>query len=129
MPEQTMTALALRAAVRHGNGLLESLLDALAPEVTELLLSHATLRDADTGEILVERGVHSEEIGYVLDGTLAMVQSLEDGKQHIVGLLVPTDIYGRLFDGPSNYRIEALTPARILAFPRGPFEEIVRGNP
>lgn len=129
MPNQTTPALALKAAVGHSNGLLEKLLDALPPEVTARLMELATLRDVESGATVVERGVHSEDIGYVLNGTLAMVQILENGKKHIVGLLVPTDIYGRVFDGPSNYRIEALTPVRMLSFPRGPFEQVLRENP
>lgn len=129
MPERMMAALALKAAVGRGNGLLEKLLDALPPEVTERLLSQAALRDVAAGDTILERGVQSEDVGYVLDGTLAMVQVLEDGKKHIVGLLVPTDIYGRLFGGQSNYRIEALSAARILFFPRTFFEEVLRDNP
>lgn len=129
MPEQMTTALALKAAVSHGNGLLEKLLDALQPDVTERLLSQATLRDVPAQDVILEHGVRSEDVGYVLDGTLAMVQILEDGRKHIVGLLVPTDIYGRLFDGPSNYRIESLSAARILSFPRALFEQVLRDNP
>lgn len=129
MLKQTTRALALRAAISQGNGLLEKLLASLAPEVTASLLSHATLWDVEMGAVIVERGLRSEDIGYVLDGTLAMVQIFEDGKRHIIGLLVPTDIYGRLFDGPANYRIEALSASRILSFPRAPFEQILRENP
>lgn len=124
-----MTAHALRAAVSHGNGFLEKLLDSVQPDVAERLLSQSTLHDAAMGATLVERGVLSEFVCYVLDGMLAMVQVLEDGKKHIVGLLVPTDIFGRLFDGPSNYRIEALSASRILCFPRAFFEQVLRDNP
>lgn len=129
MPSQMPPDLPLKAIIGQSNGLLEKLLDALPPEMTAKLMELAILRDAEPGATIVERGVHSEDIGYVLDGTLAMVQILEDGKKHIVGLLVPTDIYGRIFDGPSNYRIEALTPVRTLSFPRAPFERILRENP
>lgn len=126
---QMTTALALKAAVSHGNGLLEKLLDALPPDVADKLFSQATLRNVAAGETVLERGLHSEFVGYVLEGTLAMVQVLEDGKKHIVGLLVPTDIYGRLFNGPSNYRVEALSAARILMFPRAFFEGVLRDSP
>lgn len=129
MADQMTTARALKAAASHGNGLLEKLLDSLQPDVTERLLSQATVHDVAAGETLIERGVRSESVGYVLDGTLAMAQVLEDGKKHIVGLLVPTDIFGRLFDGPSNYRIEALSAARILSFPRAVFEQVLKDNP
>ncbi len=124
-----MTARALKAAVSHGNGLLEKLLDALQPDVTERLLSQATLHDVAAGETLIERGVRSESVGYVLDGTLAMVQILEDGRKLIIGLLVPTDIFGRLYDSHSNYRVEALSVAQILSFPRAFFEQVLRDNP
>lgn len=124
-----MTALALKAAVSHGNGLLEKLLDALPRSVTETLLSQAAIRDVSVGETILERGPQSDVVGYVLEGTLAMIQVLEDGKKHIVGLLVPTDIYGRLFDGPSNYRIEALSAARTMFFPRAFLEKVLRDHP
>ena len=129
MHSQTPSAAALKAVIGQSNGLLEKLLDSLPPEVTAKLMELATLRDIGAGEAVVERGVHSGDIGYVMEGTLAMIQILEDGKKHIVGLLVPTDIYGRVFNGPSNYRIEALTPVRTLCFPRGPFEQVLRDNP
>ncbi len=123
-----MTARALKAALGNGHGLLEKLLDTLPPEVTDALLSHAALRDITAGETIVERGAQSADVGYVLAGTLAMVQIFDDGKKHIVGLLVPTDIYGRLFNGASNYRIEALSDARILSFPHAAFEEVICGH-
>jgi CRP/FNR family transcriptional regulator, anaerobic regulatory protein len=129
MSKPATSALTLKFAVRHSNGLLEKLLESLAPEVTDILLSCATPRDVAVGEVIVERGVYPDDVGYVLEGTLAMVQVFNDGKKHIVGLLVPTDIYGRIFDGPSNFRIEALSAARILSFPRGPFEQVLRENP
>lgn len=129
MPEQMTTALALKVAVSHGNGLLEKLLDTLQPDVTDKLLSLATMHDVPAGKTIIERSERSESVGYVLNGTLAMVQVLEDGRKHIVGLLVPTDIYGRLFNGPSNYRIEALSASRILSFPRALFEQVLRDNP
>jgi CRP/FNR family transcriptional regulator, anaerobic regulatory protein len=122
-------SLAVKAVAGQSNGLLEGLLKSLPVEVTAMLMSYASRRDVGAGEIIAERGVHSHEIGYVLVGTLAMVQVMEDGKKHIVGLLVPTDIYGRLFDGASDYRIEALSAARILSFPRAQFERVLRENP
>jgi CRP/FNR family transcriptional regulator len=129
MPNPVTPALTLKAAVGHSNGLLEKLLESLTPEVSARLLEHATLREVEAGGIVVERGTRSEEIGYVLEGTLAMAQIFEDGKKHIVGLLVPTDIYGRIFDGPSDYRIEALSASRILSFQRARFEQVLRDSP
>lgn len=129
MPKALHREPKLNAAVTGGDGLLGKLLAHIEPDVIEALLSQAELRLVETGAVIVERGAESREIGHVLEGTLAMVQVFGDEKKHIVGLLVPTDIFGRLFDGPSDYRIEALTPARILAFPRPHFERLLRENP
>jgi CRP/FNR family transcriptional regulator len=129
MSGSILTLSALKESVKHGNGLLERLMDALPPQVTERLLSEGTLGEIVAGQTVVERGVRSDSVGYVLDGMLGMVQLLEDGKMHIIGLLVPTDLYGRPFDGPSNYRIQALSAARILSFPRSLLENVLRENP
>lgn len=129
MPNRLSVGVTQNTGTGHCNGLLEQLLDALPAEVSETLMAHATSRDVPSGETILERGVRSECVCYVLDGTLAMVQILEDEKKHIVGLLVPTDLFGRLFDGPSNYRIVALTSARTICFPRAVFEQVLRDNP
>ncbi len=129
MQKQTPTLADLREVISAGNGLLRKLLNALAPEVRESLLSHASARDVAAGTVLMHSGQPSAEVGYVITGTLAMTQVLEHDRKHIVGLLVPTDIYGRIFDGPSNYQIEALTPARLISFPRAHLEAILRQHP
>nr|MCU0904847.1 cyclic nucleotide-binding domain-containing protein [Tabrizicola sp.] len=88
MPHPVTLGQALKSAIGHGNGLLEKLLESLPPDVTAKLLARATLREVEPGQTVVERGTRSEDIGYVLEGTLAMVQVFEDGKRHIVGFLV-----------------------------------------
>lgn len=74
-------------------------------------------------------GRETPEIGYVVTGSLAMVKQLDDGRRHIVGLLLRGDMYGRLFDGPSDYRIEALTDADVLTCERSAFERVLSQNP
>ncbi|MBA3909597.1 MAG: Crp/Fnr family transcriptional regulator [Rhodobacter sp.] len=129
MQERITLRKDIREVISTGNGLLRKLLTSLSPEIRESLLSHAGIREVETGEVLVGSGQLSTEVGYVIVGTLAMTQVLEHDRKHIVGLLVPTDIYGRIFDGPSNYQIEALTPSRIVYFPRARLEEILRQHP
>lgn len=111
------------------NGVLGKLMKSLPQDVKTSLLSQATVRVVTTGDILVANGQSSTEVGYVIDGTLAMIQILDQKRKHIVGLLVPTDIFGRLFDGPANFQIEALATTTVLSFPRILFEETLRQNP
>jgi len=110
-------------------GMLGKLLAVLPSGARATLMADIKLRDVPEGTVIVERGEISTEVGYVIDGTLAMTQVIDHARKHIVGLLVPTDIYGRLFDGPSNYRLEALSPTRLVSFPRATFERVLRQHP
>jgi CRP/FNR family transcriptional regulator len=58
-----------------------------------------------------------------------MEKSLPDGRLHVIGLLVPHDMFGRLFDGPSSYDLVALAPARLIEFERNAFEDFVTRHP
>lgn len=77
------------------------------------------------GDILLHEDQDTTTIGYVVKGLLGIVRQLPVGRRHIVGLLVPNDMYGRAFDGTSGYRIEALTENLVLTCARARFENII----
>lgn len=129
MYEDSNARADVAALIQKGDGLLSKLFSALTAETGDELLSHAKLRNIPAGTVILENGQISAEIGYVIDGIVGMIQVVDHSRRHIVGLLVPTDIYGRLFDGPGSFRLEALSPTRILSFPREPFEQILRAHP
>ncbi|TCP40794.1 Crp/Fnr family transcriptional regulator [Rhodovulum marinum] len=110
-------------------GLLAEILETLPDAHARSLGAIARVRDLARGEHVVAESGRPEEIGYLLHGALGMQKCLPDGRTHIIGLLVPTDMYGRLFDGPSSYDIVALTDAQVLSFPRDPFEDILKASP
>lgn len=110
-------------------GHLGKLMASLAPEVRQAFQDHGQYRHVPAGTVLVDIGQTSAEIGYVVDGTLAMTQVLNGGRKHIIGLLVPTDLYGRLFGGPSTYRVEALSDTELYSFDREHFEQVLRRHP
>lgn len=87
------------------------------------------LRRVPAGTVLLPDGGESGEVGFVQSGILGMIKTLADGRVHIIGLLVPTDVYGRVFDGPASYQVEALTEATVFAFERAAFERILREEP
>jgi CRP/FNR family transcriptional regulator len=119
----------LAAIIEKGQGLLSKLFRTLPPSIGSELLASATLRDLPMGTVVLDRGMVSSEIGYVIHGILGMIQIVDPSRRHIVGILVPTDIYGRIFDGPAHHRIEALVPTRVLVFQRAAFEQVLRRNP
>lgn len=112
-----------------GLNLYQSLIGKASDACREALRAMAVDREVPAGTILAEEGQPLAEVGYVLEGTLGMVKILPDGRQHIIGLLVPTDLFGRVFDGPPGFRIVALSEARLLSFPIAPFQALLEREP
>jgi CRP/FNR family transcriptional regulator len=116
---------------QHGTqrDVMASLFDALPAPALDDLARIARQRSLTPGELLADEGESLHEIGYVLNGTLGLTKVLADGRTHIVGLLVPTDMYGHLFDDRASFRIQALTQTTIVSFGREAFEAILRRHP
>lgn len=70
-----------------------------------------------------------DHVGCVVSGVLRMQRVLADGQEQIVGLLVASDMFGRMFDGPLAFAIEAATDAEVCLFRRGPFEALLGRSP
>lgn len=90
---------------------------------------NARVEAVSAGQIICREGQFPERIGLVLDGVLAMSQSLPAGRSNILGLLEAGDIYGRSVDTSAACQIRALTPGRICQIDRMTFERIRRQNP
>ncbi|MFN3938651.1 MAG: Crp/Fnr family transcriptional regulator [Gemmobacter sp.] len=118
---------ALLAATERGR--LRTLFEALDADTAEALLAMFRIRDVPAGTVLIPEDTIAAEVGFVLRGSLGMVKVLPDGRRHIIGLLVPTDRFGRIFDGPSGFRIEALSDAQLLLIDRRAFEDVLRDHP
>lgn len=109
--------------------LLDQLLGVLPPARHGDLRRICGLRELPEKSVLVREGERFATVGSLLDGALGMEKQLADGRMHIVGLLLPSDMFGRLFDGPSTYDLVALTPSRVLEFERAPFEQLISEHP
>ncbi|MFQ6755057.1 Crp/Fnr family transcriptional regulator [Cereibacter sphaeroides] len=101
-------------------------------------LSPATLRKLDAisrlrvfprDAVVVPQGGALEYVGNVVRGVLRMERLLADGRSQIVGLLVPTDMFGRVFSERSDYSVEAATEVTLCCFERHAFEALVRTCP
>jgi CRP/FNR family transcriptional regulator, anaerobic regulatory protein len=129
MAKHSRDARRLRAEDINPDSHLGALLALLGPERRSALAALGEVRTAAEGEVLLADGAEAAEVGYLLDGFVGMIKRLPDGRAHIIGLLAPTDIYGRIFDGPSHHAIEALTEVRICTFRRDAFEQLLRDDP
>lgn len=90
-------------------------------------ISH--LRKISAGETVLAESESAAIVGNVVSGVLRMVKTMADGRQQIVGLLLPSDMFGRVFSANSNFAIEAATDATLCCFDRPSFERLVRLNP
>ena len=81
------------------------------------------------GQTVIHEGETSDYVGCVLSGILRLQKTLADGRQHIVGLLVEGDMFGRVFDAASDFSVEAATDVEFCAFPRGRFETLLSHAP
>lgn len=80
------------------------------------------------GQTIAEAGAPSDSIGIVRDGILRMQKTLYDGRQHVVGLLVDGDSFGRLFSGTMHFSVEAATDSEVYMFPLAQFEVILQNS-
>lgn len=87
------------------------------------------LRRFSKGQTILADEELPEIVGNVVSGVLRMQKTLRDGREHIVGLLVPTDMFGRVFSGPSRFAIEAATDVTLCCFERAALEGLLRRHP
>ena len=115
-------------AIRNSTCGLSELLDFrdLPEAVRTQLRPICRLRSFSAGQTVMEIGARPDAIGIVRDGILRMQKSLPDGRQHVVGLLVKGDLFGRVFDGGMNFAVEAATDAEVFSFDKGRFDGIVQ---
>ena len=114
--------------LRHGSGHLQSMFAALGDN-RHHIEKIAKIEKIKAGTVLSSDGSATDKIGYIIDGTLAMTKVLPNGHSQILGLLVPTDMFGRVFEDVPLYSITALTDAVIYSMLREPFEAILEQNP
>ena len=101
----------------------------LHPETRAALAAMRRLVRYSAGETVVHETEAGEFVGLLSSGVLRMQKTLIDGRHPIVGLLVEGDLFGRIFDGPSEFAVEAATDAEVIVFPRGPFEALLKRSP
>lgn len=97
----------------------------LPVELLETLQSISRTIVFETGQTIVREGEELSYVGAVTEGILRMQKTLPDGREHIVGLIVEGDMFGRVYDGPHHFSIEAATQTSVCAFQKAPFEDLL----
>lgn len=104
-------------------------LSELPDQVIQELSKICVRRRYGAGQTIAEIDGTWEFIGIVGDGILRLQKAMLDGRQHIVGLLVEGDMFGRIFNEALHFSIEAATDAEVFTFRRRQFENMLVRTP
>lgn len=102
-----------------------SICGALTGEEIESMNRIAHRRHIKAGAAVIHEGEQPESFGNVISGVVKLTKTMTDGRQHIVGLLFPSDFMGRAMRAESPYRAEAATDVELCLFPRADFEALM----
>lgn len=84
----------------------------------------ARIRTYSAGETVLAESEEIRFVGNVVSGVLRMQKTLHDGRQQIVGLLLPSDVLGRVFSQTSHVAIEAATDVTLCSYNRASFQAL-----
>lgn len=84
----------------------------------------ARVRTYRAGETILAESEEMGFVGNVVTGVVRLQKTLHDGRQQIVGLMLPSDIFGRVFAQTSHVAIEAATDATVCCYSRSSFERL-----
>lgn len=78
------------------------------------------------GQALIQ-GAQSAYIYTVLEGVLIRYRLLDDGRRQIINFVFPGDLMGlqATLEEPMTHGVEAITEARLCAFPRESFRDFI----
>lgn len=82
-------------------------------------------RNFAAGQIILAEGAPAEFFGTIVSGVVKLTKTLADGRQHIVGLLFPSDFLGRAFRSENKYYAEAATDVELCCYARLGFEKLL----
>ncbi|MBC7280622.1 Crp/Fnr family transcriptional regulator [Hoeflea sp.] len=86
-------------------------------------------RTYPSGSVIQAQGEHCDIVGNVVDGVVKLSVASVNGNDHIVGLLFPSDFFGRLFAEESRFSYEAATDVTLCVMSKPQFERFLIERP
>ena len=81
------------------------------------------------GQTILGEGEAHTIFANIVSGVVKLTKTLDDGRQHIIGLLFASDFLGRAFRRDNPYFAEAATDVELCVFPAGGFEKLLPEHP
>ena len=103
--------------------------DALSAEELKGLNRISRRRLVPAGQTILGEGESHTIFANIVSGVVKLTKTLDDGRQHIIGLLFPSDFLGRAFREDNPYFAEAATDVELCVFPASGFEKLLPEHP
>lgn len=87
------------------------------------------LRNFTAGQVVMAQHENAILVGNVVSGILKLTNTSEDGHQQIVGLLYPSDFFGRAYQKETRFSLEAATDVTLCCMDRIAFEHVLARFP
>ncbi|MBK9180282.1 MAG: Crp/Fnr family transcriptional regulator [Acidimicrobiales bacterium] len=108
------------------------LLSALEPAELERIAASSTERTLRRSDVLFEEGDEPHELFVVTAGRIAVANRSPDGRESVLALMEPGDLFGEmgLLDGLGrSAAARALETSRVVAIPYGPVRSVFSERP
>lgn len=86
-------------------------------------LSH--IRHFEKGQVIIAQGDEANLVGNVVSGIVKLTNMSMAGQQNIVGLLFPSDFFGRAYAETARFSYEAATDVTLCCMSRHAFESFL----
>ncbi len=90
-------------------------------------ISH--MRKFPRGTVIQAQGEACDIVGNIVEGVVKLSSASANGDDHIVGLLFPSDFFGRLFSEELQFSYEAVTDVMLCAMNKTDFERFLGEHP
>lgn len=104
-----------------------SLCSALSDEQLRALGAIAVNRRYAAGQTIVTEG-EQDFFAHVVEGVVLEKKTLADGREQVVGLLLPADSVGRPFNRRAEATVEAVSDVALCTFDKARFERLLGTN-
>jgi CRP/FNR family transcriptional regulator len=86
-------------------------------------------RTIPAGQTILVEDSDIQFVGNVVSGVIKISKTLEDGRQQVVGLLFPSDFFGRPFANTASFSLESASEVELCVFERHSFEKLLHDYP
>jgi CRP-like cAMP-binding protein len=97
----------------------------------EAIAQASDLRELRRNDVLFHQGEEADHLFVVERGRIAIANRSEDGRESLIALMEPGDLFGEmgLFDGARSADARALELSTVVTLPYGPVREALERHP